>query len=593
MQKTSKTTVATRAIGVVLAAAIIAACSGNSGSTENGDTESGTENSDTKSSDTDTDGTEGSDPEGSDTESGDSEGGDTGDGDTGSGDTESGDTETGDTDNNDTETGETATDDIPTTKVIEQWGITWTFETEVPYGRFANGDYWVLAPVTIVSITPDFDGEHHGFEVNPEDINRQGFDNRVDGFFASRVPTLPYEANPGESILKAISLEPLDDADCRPCLRTASVLTVLDEAPPDLGETTFRPAYFSTDKHLYSTNDLRTDLLPAYEGTPSAPSLNYELSRFERVHIEHKNDWTGAYLHPTENMEEYASSVSIENVEGALRLMLDDSLAEKLDLLVAYVQLGIDLYHMQKGGQTWPANGGHGEGRKLPIAFAAVLLDDAAMKDAVTNAGSEVFGENGGMYFSETADVVLWGQGDYSIEMYWENLVFDTGSRTLSDPYRWVDGGHRPGDSYQFCCLSLPYKANATAAYLFDEVYAIWGYEPFFEYVERWVADGAWTQPDPCAPPTGVCSGGNNAGAACTLASEPAVCTGDGGFCDATVKWDDDYGVLYGPDGVGGCILDTDESDGTGRFPLLHGTSADDGYYGSAFAEEMWDAYHP
>jgi hypothetical protein len=34
---------------------------------------------------------------------------------------------------------------------------------------------------------------------------------------------------------------------------------------------------------------------------------------------------------------------------------------------------------MQKGGQTWPANSGHREGRKLPIAFAAVLLDNTAI----------------------------------------------------------------------------------------------------------------------------------------------------------------------------------------------------------------------
>jgi hypothetical protein len=405
------------------------------------------------------------------------------------------------------------------------------------------------------------------------------------------MPTLPFEAAPGESVVKAISLEPLDDTECRPCLRTASVLTVLAEAPPDLGKTVFRPPYFSTKKPEYSTTDLRTDLLPSYAATPGAPTLENELQRFQRVHLDHKQDWTGAFLHPTENMAEYGSSVSIENAEGALRLMLDDSLEDKNDLLIAYVQLGIDLYQMLKNGQTWPANGGHGEGRKLPIAFAAVLLDESEMKDAVSNAGTEAFGENGGMYFSEQADTVLWGQGDYTEEMYWENLVFDTGSRTLSDPYRMVDGGHRPGDSYQFCCTSMPYKEHATAAYLFPEIAAIWNYDPFFEYVERWVEEGARTQPDTCAPPVGVCSGGDNEGAACSIASEPSVCTGEDAFCDASATWDQDFGVLYGPDGEGGCIIDKDESDGLGRFPLLHGTNADDGYYGSTFAEEMWDTY--
>lgn len=481
--------------------------------------------------------------------------------------------------------------DLPTTDTIEQWGITWTFDEPVPYGRFANGDYWVIGPLTVESVTPAFDGAHHGLEVNPADIVAQGFDTRVADFDAARVPALPYEAQPGESLVKAISLEPLDDAACRPCLRTAAVLTVLAEQPPDLGATVFRPPYFGAGKPLYSTNDLREEILPAYAPTPSAPAMADVLARFERVHLDHKNNWTGAFLHPTENMAEYGSSVSVENAEGALRLMLDDPPADKTDLLVAYVQLGIDLFHMLEGGQTWPANGGHGEGRKLPIAFAAALLDDAAIRDAVTGAGPAAFGENGGMYDSEAAGGVLWGQGDYTEEMYWTNLVFDTGSRTLSDPYRMIDGGHRPGWSYQFCCTSLPYKANATAAILMPEIEAMWGFDPFFGYVDRWVAAGAWSQPDPCAPPRGVCAGGDNPGAACTTANEPTICTGEEAFCDASASWEAEYGVVWGPDGEGGCILDTDESDGTGRFPLLHGTNADDGYYGSALAEELWDAY--
>jgi hypothetical protein len=38
---------------------------------------------------------------------------------------------------------------------------------------------------------------------------------------------------------------------------------------------------------------------------------------------------------------------------------------------------------------------------------------------------------------------------------------------------------------------------------------------------------------------------------------------------------------------------DLDPSDGLGRYPDRHGASANDGYYQSAFANEMWDAYVP
>lgn len=44
---------------------------------------------------------------------------------------------------------------ITKTRIISQYGITWTFDTEYEYGQFANGDYWVLGPVTITRIEPD------------------------------------------------------------------------------------------------------------------------------------------------------------------------------------------------------------------------------------------------------------------------------------------------------------------------------------------------------------------------------------------------------------------------------------------------------
>jgi hypothetical protein len=209
----------------------------------------------------------------------------------------------------------------------------------------------------------------------------------------------------------------------------------------------------------------------------------------------------------------------------------------------------------------------------------------------VSTSDRDTFGENGGMSFSENAGEVLFGQTPNSEEDYWENLVFDIGSRTIIDPYRWIDGGHRPGGSYQYCCTAMCWKATAAAVLLMPGLREIWNHEEFLEYVDRWVTHGAWTQPNPCAPPDGVCAGGDADGEACTLANEPLICTGEGGYCDTSTCWEVGYVVTFGPDGSGGCIPDTDPSDGTGRFPLLHGTSTDEGHHGSRFANEMWDAH--
>ncbi|WKZ56585.1 MAG: hypothetical protein QY326_07595 [Bdellovibrionota bacterium] len=135
----------------------------------------------------------------------------------------------------------------------------------------------------------------------------------------------------------------------------------------------------------------------------------------------------------------------------------------------------------------------------------------------------------------------------------------------------------------------MPYKSTALAVELMPAVKSLWPNLHFLEYAQRWVEFGAWTQPDPCAPATGVCNGGNNSGAACTTANEATICTG-GGSCTFSMN---DYGIAFGDDGPGRCILDTDPSDGTGRFPDRHGTSTDSGSYGSAFSNTMWDAYYP
>lgn len=61
------------------------------------------------------------------------------------------------------------------------------------------------------------------------------------------------------------------------------------------------------------------------------------------------------------------------------------------------------VYHALVLGWTNKADGGHGNGRKLPLAFAAVLLDNQAMKDSVMLWATQ--GESRGGIFGEDGDV--------------------------------------------------------------------------------------------------------------------------------------------------------------------------------------------
>jgi hypothetical protein len=66
------------------------------------------------------------------------------------------------------------------------------------------------------------------------------------------------------------------------------------------------------------------------------------------------------------------------------------------------------------------------------------------------------------------------------------------------------------------CCLFSPYKAETIAMYIMPELKTVWNEPDFFEFVNRRTYFGRWTQPDPCAPITGICSGGSNSGTPCT-----------------------------------------------------------------------------
>eukprot|EP00666_Eupelagonemidae_sp_cell4sb_P008847 gene8847-6485_t len=158
---------------------------------------------------------------------------------------------------------------------------------------------------------------------------------------------------------------------------------------------------------------------------------------------------------------------------------------------------------------------------------------------------------------------------------YWQ-LVTDPkcdGGRISRDPYGWIDGGFYPGASYQECCTSEMWKGTALPLIVWPEAAAAFGDPAFVAYVRRWVDVGAWAQPDP---------GG------CTGECGDATPCGSGGKCVLSM---DGYGETFGPDGKGGCLPDTDPSDGTGRFPARHGTNRDHGAYASKFGAAMWKAY--
>jgi hypothetical protein len=430
---------------------------------------------------------------------------------------------------------------VTTCSSVSQYGITFTFNKAYPCGTFANGDNWVApnsgdSGVVVSSMNPVASGGRNGWLVNPTSP-QESYDNRLDDYNAALMPALPYTATGDKSIIKTISYTGTcgnDGSTHYPCLTTASVLTVLGSVPAGNGNGIFRPPYFGTAKPLYTTAQLQTNLLPSLAPVTGAPTLAQVQTRYQRVQLDHTDNWYGRYMHPRDDFmsfdggsrHNYGSDMASDNNDAALRLMLNDSVSAKMPALINYVQAGIDWNYTVKGGIRYPSNGGHFVGRKLPSVFAAILLGDQSLKDFIKTAPYGAFGDDGHVYYSSAAGRVLFGQNSCGAGEYDSARGGGSGAKDCKDPIQMIDGGAEPGGEYQFCCISMPYKGSSLAARLLPGGKATWNFDYFHDYVDRWVSFGAWTQPDP-----------------------------------------------------------------QNRFPAQHGAGKNDGYYDTPFQYNMWNAY--
>lgn len=298
---------------------------------------------------------------------------------------------------------------------ISQHGITWTFDKAVETGTFCNGDHWIIGPVNVVGISTDLHAPgfspqpgQDGSMVNPGTGEKQGYDNRLASYDASLNAALPggkpiSAQNPlalpvNSSLVSMVSwlFRSAEDTEPgtpkfnahtkapRPVTRSAAVLTVLPTPPP---EGSFRPPYAGNDKAVkFQLSSLDRSKLKNLPPAPKTPHPQDLVKNFQRPWIDHVYEFLGAMVHPSENMPNYGREIAGQINDAILALNVDftqlPGSPSKDPLLIPIVQLGIDLTGIADNGGGWPANGGHHQGRKLPILFAGVLLNDEHMKNA-------------------------------------------------------------------------------------------------------------------------------------------------------------------------------------------------------------------
>jgi hypothetical protein len=399
-------------------------------------------------------------------------------------------------------------------------GITWTFSQAVPVGQFVNGDYYVVGPVIVTAIDPapqNASPYENGSVVDlPTANSKSAFDSRLnDGtdeswwFDATLRSYPPVSLKPGDAMVSSISLATIHsdpevmraaEMSASP-VKTVSVLTVLSSAP---SADAFRPSYCDRRQAIYHANDLQMNLLPSLAPpTPSDLTAGTPtLAEFEALY---RRPWidTNPFLFdaPADYMPSYGQHIAFADSYASLLLMLNFSTPQKQNLANYFVQYGIDLYGCVQAGYGWPAFGGHRSGRKLPIIFAGILLNNSGMKNVSANYPNE-FGEDmQAMYVNQVSPAGTYRKAwQGATAIYGGHYGVDANGTVVSpglygpyeqlQPSKWplINGNEQLGEAYRRCCTSVSWVGEALTIHLL-KAESVWNYPAFFDYVDRWMEE--------------------------------------------------------------------------------------------------------
>ena len=202
-------------------------------------------------------------------------------------------------------------------------------------------------------------------------------------------------------------------------------------------------------------------------------NIDKVLRLYERPWIDHMKTWLR--VSPLENNPSYGREVSRAVGDGAVMLLLDIDPDKKEKLLIRYTQLGIDLFGLSENGMHWQADGGHYSGRKYPILFAGLMLDN---KDMLSVSDSVNFQEDQQTYYGKS----FWGH-----TVLWQMVVHHGPRQPFEekDPATW-DKMDRRSNGYRTCCNGHSWIGIALAARYMNLI-EDWNHDAFFDYCDRWM----------------------------------------------------------------------------------------------------------
>lgn len=396
-----------------------------------------------------------------------------------------------------------------TSSITSNEGITWEFASNVNFGQYCTGDYWVVGPVLISSVSPSSEYRADGTQKNGSMFASQitnefqGFD----GLATFHIPflsslnaenyigeTTPIALSPGDRLIS------VSCADSYPPIKLASVLTcvsaIVEEANP------LRPGYTDSSKDYISTSSFSGTIwnslllgidLTSYL-TKSFPTSAAVLSSVSSFWFDAYEGVNARIMRPGNSMETEDTDIAAIIGNVALFLNVYDASLNKFEILSHLVQKGIDNYsNLVNLGRRWAYLGPEGASKKFSILFAGYILNDADMLAVGTDYATVLGGPNAFPEDNQTfvvasgASGINYGYGDYAASdiglpewglSHWELPEYDN--------VEWVDTTLYGQDSRRFFAM------KNWIGYLFTTkilgLQELWNHPVLFDYFNRYYA---------------------------------------------------------------------------------------------------------
>jgi hypothetical protein len=322
---------------------------------------------------------------------------------------------------------------------VSRNGFTWTFSTFREVGKYVNGDWWVVGPVTITAITPaavdltspTANGWQNGsvIDPNPQDFSgpgviatsgRQGF--REDMWTCISSPLLgwydhslnvgatiaqgqSYTLQPGDSLVSSFTQNVDCDEDSGwENMEKVAVLTCVSSPA---GTNDFRPSYCPIKGPTFTWSDSMLSRIPRLSAQDTEPvPLAQVKAWFDNLWFSYIPSILDRNVRPNDYMGNYSADWAEKISVGLCTIMRPDlpdpngiSDADRKFLAVRLIQIGIDWFNVYQnrplaGSDMWNNGAGQCNGY-WPITIVAghILNDDASLLSmpAVGNEGTQYF----------------------------------------------------------------------------------------------------------------------------------------------------------------------------------------------------------